>query len=226
MDQRFLQRPGLVQHLPQGAQEVRVIGASEHQAAHERDSGGKFARIEEVERVLTDGLTEDGTAYCNVPWDEAGREVGIYENGDVIGIAQHTHGWGCDGGSAIGLNQKYVFIAQRVGNEGGHLKGTNTSPAKGLSSYGVSRRLRADVTRGAPFSGGKGGQGDTLKGCFLVATEAPEKAGDGIAGLCADEHRLYVSCPGSNEIHVYGAGGWRAQATCGRPPKPPASASY
>jgi hypothetical protein len=101
-----------------------------------------------------------------------------------------------------------------VGNEGGHLKGTNTWPAKGLSWYGVSRRLRADVTRGAQFSGGKGGQGDTLKGCFLVVIEAPEKAGDGIAGLCADEHRLYVSCPGADEIaedprlHLWSAGAW------------------
>jgi len=94
----------------------------------------------------------------------------------------------------------HLFIAQRVGNEGGHLKGTNTWPAKGLSWYGVSRRLRSDVTRGAPFSGGKGDQGDTLKGCFLVVIEAPEKAEGGIAGLCADEHRLYVSCPGANEI--------------------------
>jgi hypothetical protein len=148
-------------------------------------------------------VTEDGTVYCNVPWDEAGREVGIYKDGDVIGIAQHTHGWGYDGGNAIALNQKYVFIAQRVGNEGGNLKGTNTWPAKGLSWYGVSRRLRADVTRGAPFSGGKGGQGDTLKGCFLVVIEAPEKAEGGIAGLCADEHRLYVSCAGVNEIRIY-----------------------
>jgi hypothetical protein len=96
----------------------------------------------------------------------------------------------------------HLFIAQRVGNEGGNLKGTNTWPAKGLSWYGVSRRLRADITCGAPFSGGKGGQGDTLKGRFPVVIEAPEKAGDGIAGLCADEHRLYVSCPGANEVHI------------------------
>jgi hypothetical protein len=90
-----------------------------------------------------------------------------------------------------------------VGNEGANLKGTDTWPAKGLSWYGVSRRLRSDLTRGAPFSGGKGGRGDTLNGCFLVVIEAPEKAGDGIAGLSADEHRLYVSCPGANEIRTY-----------------------
>jgi len=96
-----------------------------------------------------------------------------------------------------------LCIAQRVGNEGANLKGTDTWPAKGLSWYGVSRRLRSDLTRGAPFSGGKGGRGDTLNGCFLVVIEAPEKAGDGIAGLSADEHRLYVSCPGANEIRTY-----------------------
>ena len=77
---------------------------------------------------------------------------------------------------------------------------------------GVSRRLRADITRSAPFSGGKGGQGDTLKGCFLVAIEAPEKAGGGIAGLCADEHQLYVSCPGANEIGIYGTESMESRA--------------
>ena len=79
--------------------------------------------------------------YCNVPWDEGGREVGVYRDGDVIGIAQHTHGWGYDGGGAIALNKQYVFIAQRVENERGNLKDTNTWPAKGLNWHGASRRL-------------------------------------------------------------------------------------
>ena len=182
-----------------GASESRLLAATTSWVGNSFGGGKRWVQ-QDIQAMV---VTEDGTVYCNVPWDEAGREVGIYKDGDVIGIAQHTHGWGYDGGSAIALNQKYVFIAQRVGNEGGNLKGTNTWPPKGLSWYGVSRRLRADVTRGAPFSGGKGGQGDTLKGCFLVVIEAPEKAEGGIAGLCADEHRLYVSCAGTNEIRIY-----------------------
>ena len=179
-----------------GASESRLLSATTSWVGNSFGGGKRWVQ-QDIQAMV---VTEDGTVYCNIPWDEAGREAGIYKDGNVIGIAQHTHGWGYDGGSAIALNQRYLFIGQRVGNEGGNLNGTNTWPAKGLSWYGVSRRLRADVTRGAPFSGGKGDQGDTLKGCFLVVIEAPEKAEGGIAGLCADEHRLYVSCPGANEI--------------------------
>lgn len=148
-------------------------------------------------------VTEDGTIYTNVEWDEAGREVGVYRDSDVIGIAGHTHGWGYNGGRAIAVNSQYVFIAQSVGNEGGGLKDTNTWPAKGLTWFGISRRLRSDIAKGAPFEGGKGAKGDTLRGCFLVVIEAPEKTKPGIEGLCADEQRLYVSCTPSNEVRVF-----------------------
>jgi len=161
--------------------------------------GGKKWVQQDIRAMV---VTEDGTVYCNVPWDEGGREVGVYRDGDVIGIAQHTHGWGYDGAARLRLTS-YMFIAQRVENERRNLKDTNTWPAKGLNWHGVSRPLRADISCGAPFSGGKGGQGDTLKACFLVIIEAPEKAEAGIVGLCADEQQLFVSCLGTNEVRVY-----------------------
>ena len=148
-------------------------------------------------------ITADGTVFTTGEWDEGGREVGVYKDGAVIGNAGHTHGWGNNGGRAIAVNSKYVFIAQNVGNEGGGLKDTNTWPAKGLTWFGISRRLRADITKGAPFEGGKGAKGDTLRGCFLVVVEAPEKTKLGIEGLCADERRIYVSCTEGNEIRVF-----------------------
>ena len=43
-------------------------------------------------------VASDGTVYTNSGWDEAGREVGIYKNGDVIGKASELHGWGRGGG--------------------------------------------------------------------------------------------------------------------------------
>ena len=32
-------------------------------------------------------VTPDGTIYTNIEWDEAGREVGVYKDGDVLGMA-------------------------------------------------------------------------------------------------------------------------------------------
>src|SRR5689334_21585187 len=53
-------------------------------------------------------VAADGTVYTNAGWDEGGREVGIYKDGDVIGRAGHTHGRGFNGGEAIALNGRYV----------------------------------------------------------------------------------------------------------------------
>jgi hypothetical protein len=64
-------------------------------------------------------VAADGTCYLNCFWDEAGREVGMYRDGDVVGIAGHTHGWGYNGGYAVTANGRYLFIAQVVDNEGG-----------------------------------------------------------------------------------------------------------
>lgn len=67
-------------------------------------------------------VAPDGTVYTNVPWDEAGRNAGVYKDGKILGDARHTHGWGYDGGEAIAFNDDFVFIAQTVDNEGGGLK--------------------------------------------------------------------------------------------------------
>ena len=150
-------------------------------------------------------VAPDGTIYTNVYWDEAGREVGVYKNGDVVGIARYTHGWGYNGGSAIAVNAKYVFIAQTADNEGGGLKDPDTWPPKGLKWHGLSRRLRSDVAQGAPFPGGKGGKGDTLKGCFLVVNESPEKEAAALLGAWADERRVYVSNPAKKRIESFDA---------------------
>lgn len=147
-------------------------------------------------------VTPDGTVYANVEWDEAGRNVGIYKDGDVIGNAGHTHGWGNMGGRAVGANSQYLFIAMSVGNEGGNLKDPNTWPPKGSNWFGLSRRLRITPEKPAPFPGGKGGKGDTLKESFLVINEVPEKTNAQLTGLWVDEQRVYVSNPWKNQIEV------------------------
>jgi hypothetical protein len=150
-------------------------------------------------------VAPDGTLFTNIPWDEAGREAGVYRNGDVVGIARHTHGWGYNGGSAIAVNAKYVFIAQTADNEGGGLKDPDTWPPKGLKWHGLSRRLRSDIAQGAPFPGGKGGKGDTLKGCFLVVNESADKAEGALTGAWADEKRVYVANPAKKKIEAFDA---------------------
>lgn len=150
-------------------------------------------------------VAPDGTVYTNAFWDEGGREVGVYRNGQVIGSAGHTHGWGLTGGSAICFNSKYLFICQSVNSEGGHLVDPDTWPEKGNVWIGVSRRLRSDPQKAAPFPDGKGGKGDTLKGGFLVVEEAPEKTEATIAGLAATESRLYLSDPYTRRILAYSA---------------------
>ena len=154
-------------------------------------------------------VTPDGTVYTNVPWEEAGGNCMMYKDGKMLGAAMHTHGWGFNGGKAVAVNDKYVFIALMGNNEGGGLVDPDTWPPKGYDWYGVSRRLRSDFTKGAPFEHGKGGKGDTLPKSFLVVNEVPSGGGiDGpgaITGLWATNERLYVTNPIENRIEIYDA---------------------
>ncbi|MGA2618752.1 MAG: hypothetical protein ABSF26_14150 [Thermoguttaceae bacterium] len=136
-------------------------------------------------------VTDDGTVYFNVFWEEGGRNVGIYKDGQCVGNAGHTHGWGYEGGEAVAANDKYLFIAQHVGNESGGLQAPNTWPPKGKGWTGVSRRLRDG--KPAPFDRGKGGDGDTLKGCFLVVNQFDEKSPVAVTGMAATNQRLCVA---------------------------------
>lgn len=148
----------------------------------------------------------DGTVFTNVEWDEAGGNAGEYRDGELIRYALHTHGWGNSGGEAVAANSQYVFLGVEVDNERGGLKDPDTWPAKGIKWYGVSRRTRVDLSKGAPFEGGKGGKGDSLKASFLVVSEVGDTVKNPIAGLCANETRLYVADPNASQIKVYDTG--------------------
>ena len=168
-------------------------------------SGKNAWVLQDVADIFVDA---DGAVFTNVPWDEAGGNVQQFQDGKLIRVAQHTHGWGYQGGEAITANAQFVFIAQIVENEGGGLKG-NSWPPKGFSWAGVSRRLRSDVSKAAPFEGGHGKEGDSLHSAFLPINELPELKNDkvrGIRGLAATESKLIVSSPFDNSIKVYDAG--------------------
>ncbi len=146
--------------------------------------GSKWVQIQ----ISTLQVAPDGTIYTNSEWDEAGREVGIYKDGDVIGKAKDLHGWGRTGGVAIAANQQYLFVAMQQepgGNPG------DDYPPKGTTWYAVRRyNLSGEPV---PFSGGRGYD----KSMLIVSTSSP------IAGLAIAGNELYVSDRAANRIRVY-----------------------
>jgi hypothetical protein len=150
-------------------------------------------------------VATDGTVYINSPWDEAGRELGVYRDGKVVGLGGTTHGWGNGGGDAIAINRDYVFAGHSIDNEGGGLRKAGVYPAKGLIWYGLTRRLRTDVTHGASFAGGRGNPGGPLANSFLLVDEMPHGTDASIRGLAASDTTLYVADIGANAIDVFDA---------------------
>lgn len=142
-------------------------------------------------------VSPDGTVYLASGWDEAGREFGVYKNGDVVGKMADTHGWGTGGGTAVTANDKYVFLAHSQGNEGGGLKG-ETYPAKGKIWFGVSRRNK-DGSH-APFAAGRGRFKD-----MLVLHEENDGTDAQPRGLACDGKLLYVADTSANQIKVFDA---------------------
>ena len=100
----------------------------------------------------------DGTLFTNVFWDEGGANVQEYRAGDVVAVAGHTHGWGYDGGAAVAANAKCLFIAQRVGSEGGGLKGESWPP-KGFRWNGNLPPPSQRYPNGGSLRGRPGGRG-------------------------------------------------------------------
>lgn len=138
-------------------------------------------------------VAPDGTVYCASGWDEGGREFGFYRNGQVVGQATDTHGWGTGGGTAIVATDRYVFIAHSQGNENGGLIGPQYPP-KGKTWFGVSRRSLDG--KPAPFAGGRGRFGD-----MLVLHETEDDAQ--IRGLASDGKTVYVSDTPDSVIRTF-----------------------
>ncbi|HEU5117708.1 MAG TPA: hypothetical protein VFT74_13855 [Isosphaeraceae bacterium] len=141
-------------------------------------------------------VTPDGTVYTASDWDEGGQEFGIYRDGQVVGRAADTHGWGTGGGRSVCASKHYLVIALSQGNEEGHLSGP-TYPPKGKTWYGISRRTREG--QHAPFPSGQGRFED-----MLVIHEVPDDQPAPIPGLAIDDRGLlYVSDPLDHQVRVY-----------------------
>ena len=152
-------------------------------------------------------VATDGTILTNVAWEEAGGNVmSLTSAGTWVGAAMHTHGWGHQGGQAVSANATYAFLGVQMGNEGGGLKDATTWPPKGSTWLGVSRRLRADFSKGAPFPDGKGGAGDSLRGSYLVVVESVDSGPmEMLRGLVATDTELFVSLRNAGVVRVFDA---------------------
>ncbi len=152
--------------------------------------GNSFGGGDKWVQIQISGMyvASDGTIYTNSLWDEAGREVGIYKNGDVIGKAEDLHGWGRNGGSAITADKKYIYVAMK---QSGIEQKKEGFPPKGTDWYCVRRY---DLTgKTAPFTNGKGWD----KSMLIVSNK------DEVTGLATVGRELFVSDSTANKVRVY-----------------------
>jgi hypothetical protein len=149
-------------------------------------------------------VTPDGTTFTNAPWDESGGEMSSYKNGDMLGVAGETHGWGNAGGDAIALNSTYLYAAVSIGNEGGGLSGSGYPP-NGSTWFGITRRFVSNFMLGAPMPRGAANSNNPAQNSFALLTTAPAGTDAAIRGLAATETELYVSNTYGNQIVVLDA---------------------
>lgn len=121
-------------------------------------------------------VTSDGTCFTNCLWDEAGRQVGIYKEGDVLGHVGDIHVAGRHGGEAVCGNDKYLFVG--------------VEEQQGDTGQKVYEVRRYDYQQGnpVPFANGQ---------MLSISTKSP------IAGLCATEQQLWVSDPSTASIRCF-----------------------
>jgi hypothetical protein len=134
-------------------------------------------------------VSPDGTVYTNSEWDEAGKESGIYRDGDVVGGAEETHGEIRLGGAAVTANSKYMYMAMAQGE----------APPKQTIWNSVRRYTLSG--KSAPFSEGRGYD----KSMLVVSTSPKHKPSDQVTGLATAGSELYVSDSKANRIRVYDA---------------------
>jgi hypothetical protein len=135
----------------------------------------------------------DGTLVVGSFWDEGGREVGLYKNGDVVGQLSNTH---MRAGFAVGANERYLFYAHTAALENQpEAKAGEVLREKPICYFGVSRYTRDG--KHAPFSGGK-----TRFENMLVFREAPDNHALIPQGVAADGKSLYVADTAFNAIKV------------------------
>ncbi|MEG4280886.1 hypothetical protein QUA62_25965 [Microcoleus sp. MON1_C1] len=147
--------------------------------------GSKWVQIQ----ISAMYVASDGTVYTNSIWDEAGREAGIYKDGDAIAKASNLHGSGRTGGEAVTANSKYLYIAMTQGTLDWTVP--QDYPPSQTDWYCVRRYNLSGEP--APFAGGRGYD----KSMLIVSTSGQ------VTGLASTSSELYVSDRSTNRIRVY-----------------------
>ncbi len=106
----------------------------------------------------------DSTIYANSPWDEGGRECGIYKDGQVIGKLADTHS--VLAGFAITSDGKYIYAGIKSGFVRRYHPDGKTAPFKGGKRGGMDLPVGGES---------KGPVGLAIIGQELfVATKSPD----------------------------------------------------
>jgi hypothetical protein len=136
----------------------------------------------------------DGTVYLASFWDEGGREVGIYRDGDVVGQLQDTH---MRGGFAVAVGGGYAWYAHTsVREDQPEVKAGEARREKPICFFGVSRYTLDG--RAAPFEGGR-----TRFRNMLVLREGLDDEAQIPRGLATDGRSLFVADTPRNLIRVF-----------------------
>jgi hypothetical protein len=135
----------------------------------------------------------DGTLIIGSFWDEAGREVGLYKDGDVIGQLPDTH---MRAGFAVAANDRFFFYAHTCALENQpEARAGEVLREKPICYFGVSRYMHDG--KHAPFPGGK-----TRFKNMLTFREAPDNHALIPRGVAASNSVLYVADTAFDTIKV------------------------
>lgn len=100
-------------------------------------------------------VAPDGKTYTGSIWDEAAREIGIYQNGDKVGYFPNTHGE--VDGKAITGNVSYLFASSNENDVRRWDRATTSVDGADIATGGQVRGLAADGVNlfvGTDASGG------------------------------------------------------------------------
>ena len=162
-------------------------------------------------------VSSDGMCYTNSLWDEDGEDAGIYGGGQMVGSCTDLHSYGRNGGSAIALDDSYVYVAMtQTGDDDHGDPDLNANflpdfPPENTIWYGVRRYTRNGAP--APFPNGygndSGSDSSTGSGGILQVNAGSRPngsspySGQRVSGIAVDGSFLYVSDPTAGQIKKY-----------------------
>ena len=126
----------------------------------------------------------DGRVVTNTTWDEAGRAIGFYKDGDVSGGVQD--GSALTGGLAVTADDRFIFALRSE-----RKRGESDPFWFGVARYTLDGKI-------AKWPGGEGRMGNVL-----FFHPPAEKGGRQLAGVAARGGEVFLADPVSRKIKVH-----------------------